>query len=490
MFGMRSFHKTLQVTRPIFWLPLAQPMKPSYTQLGTIDAPTDYVHALAFSTNGRYLASATNDNKLRVYNVQRSFMTVWEEETHHPCTVVVWRENALFVGSMDGNVLCCYPSKNWLLFQRKSDLIYKTDDAIHAIEFNQRGDFLLVCAGADVFLFEKRVYFVVVKDLMNSSLTYRAVSGRWAYRDYLPRPDPFGEYDDGDIYPIIATGAHFLDDANQCLIGYLYNGFWRFSLEKWESINVWGPDYSFDSKDPRRHYGRIAASAKSPDSKSIVATDACLGLQWFKVTSERLKSMSTTYHPQNLASNIPLPVLFINQGAAVIVGSTTGCALIMDTKRAERIQALKHGNDRTWVTALAYVEPTGCSRMIATGDGNRGKQTRIVVWVEDQKGRSSRFVKLWGITRKISIHFLTLMRISFILMGIISTLSWLCPAQWREVIGLGSLLGNVSGYTLNLMPEIPRSTSTAIPTPTSTPLKTKAKEFIDTFGELMVEDGD
>ncbi|KAJ3816393.1 hypothetical protein F5880DRAFT_1735087 [Lentinula raphanica] len=372
---------------------------------------------------------------------------------------------------MDGNVLCCYPSKNWLLFQQKSDLIYKTDDAIHAIEFNQRGDFLLVCAGADVFLFEK-------------------LSGRWAYRDYLPRPDPFGEYDDGDIYPIIATGAHFLDDSDQCLIGYLYNGFWRFSLEKWESINVWGPDYLFDSKDPRRHYGRIAASAKSPDSKSIVATDACLGLQWFKVTSERLKSMSTTYHPQNLASNIPLPVLFINQGEAVIVGSTTGCALILDTKRAERIQALKHGNDRTWVTALAYVESTGRSRMIATGDGNRGKQTRIVVWVEDQKGRSWRFIKLWGITRKISIHFLTLMRISFILVGIISTLSWLCPAQWREVIGLGHLLGNVSGYTLNFMPEIPRSTSTAIPTPTSTPLKTKAKEFIDTFGELMVEDGD
>ncbi|KAJ3717494.1 hypothetical protein C8R42DRAFT_724403 [Lentinula raphanica] len=180
--------------------------------------PTDYVHALAFSTNGHYLASATNDNKLRVYDIQRSFMTVWEEETHHPCTVVVWRENALFVGSMDGNILCCYPSK-------KSDLIYKTDDAIHAIEFNQRGDFLLVCAGTDVFLFEKRVY-IVVKDLMNFSLTYSIVSGRWAYRGYLPRPDPFGEYDDGDIYPIIATGAHFLDDSDQCLIGYLYNGFW------------------------------------------------------------------------------------------------------------------------------------------------------------------------------------------------------------------------------------------------------------------------
>ncbi|KAJ3969875.1 WD40-repeat-containing domain protein [Lentinula raphanica] len=438
-------------------------MKSSYTQLGTIDAPTDYVQALAFSTNGRYLASATNDNTLRVYDVQRNFTTVWEEQSHHPFTALAWRDNSLFVGDMGGTVICCYPIKKWM-FQQKSEVIYETDDAIHAIEFNQRGDYLLICTGADVFLFEK-------------------VSGRWTYRDYLPRPDPFGEANDGDEYPIIATGAHFLDDGDQCLIGYLYNG---FCLEKWESTNVWGPDDSLDAGDPRRYYGRIASSAKSPDSKSIVATDVCLGLQWFKVTSERLKSMSITYHPQELASNIPLPVLFINQGEAVIVGSTKGCALILETKRAERIQALKHGNDRTWITALAYSESTGRCRMIATGDGNRGKQTRIIVWAEDKKGSPFNFDKLWGITRKISRYFLTAIQIFFILVGMISTLLWLCPVQWREMIRLGSLPRNFSGYTGNFFPVVPRP-STATPTAsiaTSTPLK-MIVGFVDAFGDLM-----
>ncbi|KAJ3816096.1 WD40-repeat-containing domain protein [Lentinula raphanica] len=180
-------------------------MKSSYTQLATIDAPTDYVHALAFSINGRYLASATNDNTVRVYDLQRSSTVVWEEKGRDPCTAVAWRDNTLFFGSMDGTIRCCSPTK-WML-RRKSEAIYQADDAVHALEFNQRGDSLLICSGPDVLLFEK-------------------ISGRWSYRDYLPRPRPFGEPNDSDIYPVIATGAHFLENDDQCLIGYLYNGFW------------------------------------------------------------------------------------------------------------------------------------------------------------------------------------------------------------------------------------------------------------------------
>lgn len=85
-------------------------MKTSYTQLGTIEAPTDYVNALAFSADGRYLASASNDNMVRVYSVKRGFATTWEEKGDCPFSAVTWRDNALFVGSMDGDVICFYPT--------------------------------------------------------------------------------------------------------------------------------------------------------------------------------------------------------------------------------------------------------------------------------------------------------------------------------------------------------------------------------------------
>ncbi|KAJ3926856.1 MAG: hypothetical protein NXY57DRAFT_966075 [Lentinula lateritia] len=178
-----------------------------FNKLGTIEAPTDCVHALAFSPDGRYLASASNDDMIRVYGVKRAFATTWEEKGDCPFTAVTWRDDALFVGSMDGDVICFYPTTGYRWIpRRKSELIYKTDAIIQTMVFNQRGDQLLVCSGADVLLFKK-------------------TSGKWKYHDCLPRPTPFGEPSEGDTYPIVATGLHFLENEKECLIGYLYNGF-------------------------------------------------------------------------------------------------------------------------------------------------------------------------------------------------------------------------------------------------------------------------
>ncbi|KAJ3884376.1 hypothetical protein GG344DRAFT_71396, partial [Lentinula edodes] len=278
---------------------------------------------------------------------------------------------------MDGDVICFYPTTGYRwIRRRKSEVIYKTDAIIQTMVFNQGGDQLLVCSGADVLFFKK-------------------TSGKWKYHDCLPRPTPFGEPSEGDTYPIVATGLHFLENEKECLIGYLYNGFWKFNLETWESTLYFGPDDSYELEESRRYFGRITASAQSPDSKSVVATDTCMGLTWFKVMPDRLKKMSSTHQTQDLSSNVPLPVLFINQGQAVIMGTTKGCALILEVKRAEKLQALKHGNDQTWVTSLAYIDIDSRYRMIATGDGNREQRTRIILWIEeDEKDVSFKFPKL------------------------------------------------------------------------------------------------
>ncbi|KAJ3805226.1 WD40-repeat-containing domain protein [Lentinula aff. lateritia] len=436
-------------------------MKTSYTQLGMIEAPTDCVHALAFSVDGRYLASASNDNMVRVYGLERGFATTWEEKGDCPFTAVTWRDNALFAGTMDGDVICFHPTTRWIR-RRKSEIIYKTEAVIQSMVFNQRGDHLLVCSGADVLLFEK-------------------TSGRWKYRDCLPRPEPFGEPSEGDTYPIVATGVHFLENEKQCLIGYLYNGFWKFNLETWESTLYFGPDDSYKSEDPRRYFGRITDSAKSPDSKAVVTTDTCVGLAWFKVMLERHKKMSTTNMAQN--SNVPLPVLFINQGQAVIMGTTKGCALILEVKRAEKLQTLKHGNDETWVTSLAYIDLDGRCRMIATGDGNREQRTRIILWSEDKKDLSFKFPKLWYIMPKLFVSILRIGRIVLTVMGVIFALSlWSLPL-WTEATSK-----QLSGYfSKSSSPAAPStSPSPVIPATTSSPFLTKVTELLDTLGELLV----
>ncbi|KAJ3736848.1 hypothetical protein DFJ43DRAFT_1149963 [Lentinula guzmanii] len=368
-------------------------MKSSYTQLGIIDAPTDFVHALSFSLDGRYLASATNDEVVRVYDIQRGFTTIWEDKGPCPATAVMWRDRTLFVGRMDGVVICVYPTNSWLR-RRKSEVIYKADEPISAMEFNTRGDYLLVCSGADVLFFQK-------------------ASKKWKYHDLIPRPSAFGEFND-DVYPILATGAHFLENDDACLISYLHNGFWELKLDTWESISCWGPRDSYGLGDSRRHFGRIATSAKSPDSRSVVAANLCQGLDWFKIMPDRLKKMSTTYQPQQI--NIPLPVLFIDHGQAVIMGSTNGCALILEVKHGEKVQALKHGsgNEISRLPDILFdnlIFPpsrsnmgdfiVGRSRMIATGDGNRGQRTKIILWIENSEKSSSKFSRSWVVILKI-----------------------------------------------------------------------------------------
>ncbi|KAJ3870619.1 hypothetical protein F5051DRAFT_447417 [Lentinula edodes] len=135
---------------------------------------------------------------VRIYGLECGFATAWEEKGDCPFTAVTWRDDALFVGTMDGDVICFYPTTRWIR-QRKSEIIHKTDAVVQTMVFNQRGDHLLVCSGADVLLFGK-------------------TSGKWKYCDCLPCPKPFGEPNEGDTYPIVATGVHFLKNEQQCLI--------------------------------------------------------------------------------------------------------------------------------------------------------------------------------------------------------------------------------------------------------------------------------
>ncbi|KAJ3858587.1 WD40-repeat-containing domain protein [Lentinula novae-zelandiae] len=375
----------------------------------TIDAPTDFVHALAFSKDGRYLASASNDRVVCVYDVKHEFTTIWELQGSHPFTALAWRDGGLFMGNMDGDVTLSHPTTKSKL--NDFELVYKANEPIHVMEFNLRGDHLLVCSGADVMLLKK------------------SKSGIWQYQDRLPRPIPLGETED-KLPPIVATGAYFLESRNECLIAYLHDGFRIFKIDTWENIRICGSDEKLYEK---MYIVRRAASAISPDSTFIIATNLHKGLDWYKIMPDKLKKMSTSCEIQSPGSNIPLPVLFINNGQATIMGMSKGYAVIFEAKHGKRVQALKHGGDQTWVTALAYAEPENGCRMIATGDGNCSERTRILIWTEISKDSSSHVSKLRFVLFKI-VHMVTNAGyIIFLLMAMVVAMSLLFPTPWTEM---------------------------------------------------------
>ncbi|KAJ3926236.1 MAG: hypothetical protein NXY57DRAFT_966758 [Lentinula lateritia] len=428
-------------------------MNPSYTQMGVINSPTDTINALSFTIDGRYLASTSDDKTVRVHDIERGSSKVWEHKGAYPYTAVAWKNNILFIGDEAGVVMCSYPTLKWP-HRRTNEVIREASSPVAVMEINESGDRLLVCSGADVLLFKKHS------------------SGVWRYTDRLPRP-AFGETENFVRPPILATGVHFLKNDNECLIGYYHHGFWKCDIKAWETTCIWGPDE------------KIGTSAKSPDSTSLVATNVRSGLDWFRNTSQNFEKISTSSEVQELKSNIPLLTLFINEGHAAIMGTTKGYTVIFDAKHGRRIQTLKHGTDQSWVTALAYVKSVPRRRrMIATGDGNRGQHTQILLWIEDKDTPAKVPSKLWvALPRLVGIQVaatVTVSRMILVAMGIAFALLLLFPSQW-SVDDVSKMLG--SPYSA--------PSSSSAPSPFPLPgghslRKTRFKQILGNLEELIL----
>ncbi|KAJ3925886.1 MAG: hypothetical protein NXY57DRAFT_967172 [Lentinula lateritia] len=166
------------------------------------------------------------------------------------------------------------------------------------------------------------------------------------------------------------------------------------------------------------------------------------------------------------------------------MGTTKGCAWILEVKRAEKLQALKHGNDQTWVTSLAYIDIDSRYRMIATGDGNREQRTRIILWIEEDKNDVSfKFPKLWYIMPKLFVSILRIGQVVLTVMGLIFALSLWSSPLWSEATS-----EKFSVYLFKSSPPVALfpSPSPVIPAATSSPFLTKVTKLFDALGELLV----
>ncbi|KAJ3810319.1 WD40-repeat-containing domain protein [Lentinula lateritia] len=107
----------------------------SYNLLGTIEAPCDAVNALAFSNDGRYLASASNDMVVRVYDLKRHLSTIWTYRGKSPFTTVVWCKEQLFAGNGDGEIMIFHPVAS-RLFQSSTAPFTVWNSIVREINFS------------------------------------------------------------------------------------------------------------------------------------------------------------------------------------------------------------------------------------------------------------------------------------------------------------------------------------------------------------------
>ncbi|KAJ3762554.1 WD40-repeat-containing domain protein [Lentinula raphanica] len=424
-------------------------LNPSYSLLGCIEAPTNAINALAFSKDGKYLASGGDDMFVRVYDISRNLSTIWTHRGKSPFTTALWHGDCLFVGNGDGEVFIFRPTMYWFHTKRREQLIAEFYNPIQFLELDQVGTQLLVCSGSRTTLLVERK------------------PGQWKSRSHFDSPSSFaeipqyGEPDGFEEPPVLATSAHFLDEKGYIVVAYLHHGLWKYETENGTSVLAWGPDE------------KIGSTALSPDGQALVATNIRSGLDWYKTsTHSKWKKMSSSPEVSEPNSNIPLPVCFIDKGKHVIMGTSKGYAVIFHSKHGRKLLSLDHGNDRTWVTALK-------SQLIATGDGNCGVDTRIKVWISDadaDNAKSLLMIKdltrlltapvrwlrgLTGLLRfliKISYNILAIAGLTFLILRLL-------PPQYMDDIQQS--LATVFSLKSSITSDHPLPTSTTLEPPFS-----------------------
>jgi WD40 repeat protein len=86
-------------------------MAPIYTEFESIDAATSSINSLAFSSDGRFLASASDDH-LRIYRCGKRITTYLTVKGSSPFTALIWDDSTgtLLVGTFSGEVKMLSPN--------------------------------------------------------------------------------------------------------------------------------------------------------------------------------------------------------------------------------------------------------------------------------------------------------------------------------------------------------------------------------------------
>ena len=82
----------------------------------------------------------------------------------------------------------------------------------------------------------------------------------------------------------------------------------------------------------------------SPNQKILAMTNLYDGIDWYALDSNHF--MDTPFQnttPYTISKNVILPVIFVHNGAAVLLGTLTGCAQITNLKDHSLVESLQHG---------------------------------------------------------------------------------------------------------------------------------------------------
>ncbi|KAH9885093.1 hypothetical protein C8Q73DRAFT_601742, partial [Cubamyces lactineus] len=156
---------------------------------------------------------------------------------------------------------------------------------------------------------------------------------------------------------VLPCSLHFVDGGMDLIVSYVYHGIvcWNVSSRAWKWRIQTGT--------------RVARSSLSPDGSTIAICNLLNGFVRYDLnTGEMIR-----HYPVEVVENVPLPVIFIHQGRALLCGSDRGEVSIFNTEAGSLVQVLHH-------QGLCEYEYADGVDWIATGTSETGDRTNVILW--------------------------------------------------------------------------------------------------------------
>ncbi|KAI0689578.1 hypothetical protein C8T65DRAFT_544841, partial [Cerioporus squamosus] len=155
--------------------------------------------------------------------------------------------------------------------------------------------------------------------------------------------------------------AQFVKSGNSLLVGYLEDGIycWEFQMQTY----VW-------------HIStRVGRLTLSPDESFFAVSNLYDGFDLYRTSDH---SWVRAYRADTRL-NLPLPVIFVEDGAKLFTGTSCGQVSLVDLQTGQEIQELCHNGRVSTSEQASYQDNAGTS-LLATGSSEQGIDTLVRIW--------------------------------------------------------------------------------------------------------------
>ncbi|OBZ77587.1 COMPASS-like H3K4 histone methylase component WDR5B [Grifola frondosa] len=324
---------------------VAEHYSTAYVEKFTLTSHSASVNCVAFSPDGKYVASGGDDHALIIWSLADGSL-IYRLLFQSPVECLLWHPDIA-----DTVVVGCQSGSLFQINSKRHAIHIGVGGRICCLDYDITTRCLAIGIGQEVHSMHERALHQYVAAIK------------------MPSPPKLNQDTSNLNQGSRAVGLHFHNKGENLIVSYLSHGIVCWHIE--ERLQLW-------TIVPPSDTPRIGSSALSPDGRHIVVYNMVDGLHSYLTGSFRKQTPGSHYkfdvRPQ---SKHVLQVAYLHGGQAVICGTTAGNVCIWDVESREYFQILSHNDD---VIHAIDTCQHGRYSYIGAAAAEKGQGTYVKIW--------------------------------------------------------------------------------------------------------------